>query len=663
MRIFPALLALAFCTPALADETDSSLPPVVVTATRVPTPDVDIPAGVTVITRQQIDTDGYNTLVDALQQVPGLHVSPSGGPGGQASVFIRGTNSDHVLVLRDGMPINDASDPSGAFNFGVDTLSDVQRIEVIRGPMAALYGSAAIGGVINIITRRGTEPGAHWDFDLSGGYPAQVRGSAVASGVEGPMDYALILESQSQRGYDSTPQRMSNYTGVPEGYRDRTATLNLGYTIVPGTRLSLLLRAHEALYGFNELGGYDINGNPLPTFDDSNAAGTDASLLGRIGVDSALFGGTWQTSLYLGREQDDRHYSELLNLADPNLATVDERYHSYRTDLQWNNTVHLNDFFSSNVLSATDLTFGYEHTTDTARVRVNDNSVGGPIQENADASQTDDAVDLGLQTMLWRRLTLTSQVRQDWEGPNQPTTWRVGAVFDAPEIDTHFKTSYGTAFRTPSLFDRYGVNSYGFVGNPDLKPERAQGWEAGFTTTLPAFRQKDFVTFGATYFNEQVNDLIVDVYSPVYTEDNIGSAHIQGVETDLTLHPAPWLLVQASWTYTDAIDADDGSALLRRPMNTASVNAAIKPLPHLTIAPALQYTGAFYDYLYDDNSFGTGDGVSPHGLIVNATITYDVNPRLQLYTNATNILDSKFEPVNGYQIPGPTVIMGVRIKL
>ena len=129
MRRFLALLAATFMTPALAlaDEADETVPPVVVTATRIPTPIEDIPAGVTVIDRQTIETRDYNTLVDALEAVPGLHVSPSGGPGGQASVFIRGTNSDHVLVLRDGMPINDAADASGAFNFGVDTLADVER--------------------------------------------------------------------------------------------------------------------------------------------------------------------------------------------------------------------------------------------------------------------------------------------------------------------------------------------------------------------------------------------------------------------------------------------------------------------------------------------------------------------------------------------------------
>lgn len=658
MRRFLALLPIVCCIPALADEPDQSLPPVVVTATRIPTPETDIPAGVTVIDRQTIETRDYNTLVDALEAVPGLRVSPSGGPGGAASVFIRGTDSDQALVLRDGMPINDASGTGGAFNFGVDTLADVERIEIIRGPMAAVYGSGAIGGVINLITRRGTEPGAHWEGDLSGGYPAQIRGSAVASGVEGPVDYALIFEAQSLRGYDTTPQRESIYTGVPQGFRDGTATLNLGYTVVPGTRVSLLLRAHDSIFGLDELGD--------PTFDDSNATGYDASLLGRIGVTSSLFDGTYQTSVFLGREQDDRRYYEPLNLADPNLATVDDRYHSYRTDLQWNNTVHLNDFFSSAVLSTTDLTFGYERTADTARVRANDNFDGYPYAQNAGASITDDALYLGLQSTLWRRLILTSQVRQDWEAPNTPTTWRVGSVFDASEIDTHFKAAYGTAFRAPSLFDRYGVDSFGYIGNPNLQPETSQGWETGFTTVLPASARPDFASFGATYFNEQVSNLIVTelTSSTVEMPENVGSAHIQGVEAELSLYPARWLTVQATLTFTVAKNVDGGLPLLRRPRDAGSLNATITPLPGLTIAPELLYTGAFEDYLVDDGGNSTADIVtSPHGLIADITVTYDVAPHVQLYANGTNIFYSKFEPVNGYQTPGPTFVAGVRLRL
>ena len=169
----------------------------------------------------------------------------------------------HVLVLRDGMPLNDASDASGAFNFGVDTLADVERIEVIRGPMAALYGSGAIGGVINLISRRGHEPGFHVTGELAGGYPKQMEGNVNASGIEGPFDYSATLQGQAQRGYDATPQRMSIYTGVPDPFSELTGTLNLGYTPIDGTRLSLFLRARRAVFGFDALGNPDLRQQQL----------------------------------------------------------------------------------------------------------------------------------------------------------------------------------------------------------------------------------------------------------------------------------------------------------------------------------------------------------------------------------------------------------------
>lgn len=654
-RLHFAILPLLIATQALADDTGVPQHDIVVTATRIPTPVPDIPAGVTVIDRQTIEQRGYTTLTEALSAVPGIHVSQSGGAGGVASIFVRGTDFNQVLVLIDGMPINDASDPGAQFNFGVDTLGDIERIEVIRGPMAALYGSGAIGGVINLIMRKGTEQGWHVTGDLAGGYPAQVRGVVNGSGIEGPLDYSLTFESQSQRGFDTTPQRMSIYTGVPQGYRERLLTINLGYTPVDGTRLSLLLRGREAIFGFNNLG--------YPTFDDANSTGTDDTLLGRVGIASKLFGGAFETGLFLGRLQDDRRYRELLNPLDPNLATMDDRYHGYRTDLQWNNTVHLSDLFSSSVLTATDLTFGYEYTGDTANVRVNSSSGGFPYGQNANATRTTNSGYAGLQTTLWQRLTLTGQVREDAVLNDTPFTWRLGAVLDVPEVLTHFKAAYGTAFRAPTLFDRFGVDSTGYMGNPNLKPESAQGWETGFTSDLPVFARADGISFGATFFNEQIQNLIVEQFVPVETQVNIGSAHIQGVETSLTVRLFRWMTLDATYTFTDAQNADTGERLLRRPQNAASFDAAITPLPGLTIAPELLLTGAFQDFLYDNNGFPTNIGTSPHGLIANLTVSYDVAPHVQLYANGRNLFNSRFEPVNGYQTPGASFLAGVRIRL
>ncbi|MGA9867777.1 MAG: TonB-dependent receptor [Acetobacteraceae bacterium] len=654
---FP-LLTLLVASPALAQglpQAGVTPPDVVVTATGVPTPLADIPAGVTVITRQQIEEHAYNTLPDALQNVPGVRVSQSGGPGGNASIFIRGTNSNQVLVLRDGMPINDASDAGGAFNFGVDTLADVERIEVIRGPMASLYGSGAIGGVINLITRQGTQPGPHVNVDVASGYPAQVRNDEVISGVNGKFDYAAIAEVDKLRGYDTTPQRMSIYTGTPDPFADQVGTVNLGYTPVPGTRLSLLLRARRAVFGFNAFGS--------PTFDDANSTGTDSSLLGRVGAHSLLAGGVLETGLYLGRLQDDRRYFQAFNPADPNLATNDSRYHSYETDLQWNNTVHLGDLITAPSVSMLDLTFGYERTAESAKVRINSASDGFPFAQSTSGSQTDNALHAGLQATLLSRLTVTGQVRQDYVLNNQPLTWRLGAVFDATDLRTRFKASYGTAFLAPSLFDRFGVDSTGYIGNPNLRPETAQGWEVGWTTTLPAFGRPDAVSFGATYFNEQIDDLIEEVFSPTVTSVNIGSAHIQGVESALTLQPTRWLVLDGTYTYTYPENADTGARLLRRPQSTASLDARLTPLPRLTIVPELVYTGAFQDFLTDNGGFGTTIGTSRQGLIANLTATYQLTPKIALYANGTNIFASRFEPVNGYQMPGPSVIAGVRLTL
>ena len=648
------LAALINAAPARADDQQ-----ITVTATRVPTAVENIAAGVTVIDRATIDLHGYNTLTQALGDVPGVHVSPSGGQGGVASVFIRGSNSNHVLVLRDGMPISDASDPTAAFNFGIDTLSDVERIEVIRGPMAALYGSGAIGGVINLISRRGSDPGIHWLGDLSGGYPALIRGSVTASGIEGPVDFALTAGSQSLRGYNSTPERQQSIrTGVPQGFRDRTITLNLGYTPVEGTRLSLFARAATAWFGYNTLGS--------PTFDNTNSSGHPSSLLGRIGGTTHLFNGRLESSAFVGQLQDDRLYQEPFNIADPNQVSSDSRYHSYRTDVQWNNTLHLDDLVPIAGLSATAMTFGYEYIGDNAKVRVNENFAGFPFRQSAAASMTTNAVYAGLQTMVMQQLALTAQIRHDWIESDSPTTWRVGAVYNVKELGTRLKASYGTAFRAASLFDRFGIDSSGFIGNPALKPEQSEGWEAGFTTDIPTPWRVDFMTFGATYFDQRVQDLIVGVFAPVDTEINLGSAHVHGVESEATLRPAYWLDLHATYTFlntaSDGQPAFQGTQLLRRPQNEASLDVTVRPLPALRLVAQLIYTGSAHDFLYDNNGIGIGNGIGQHGLIANIAANYTVSPKVELYMNGWNILQSKFEAVNGYQTP-VTVLAGVRLRI
>ncbi|MCW3476840.1 TonB-dependent receptor [Rhodovastum sp. RN2-1] len=649
-----ATLFSSVAASAFAQDYAVPLPDLVVTATRIPTLIDRIPAGVTVISRAAIETHGYTTLVEALSTVPGLRVVQSGGPGGNGSVFVRGTNSNHVLVLRDGVPVNDPSDPGGLYNFGVDTLADIERIEVVRGPMSSLYGSGAIGGVINLITRKGT--GApHATAEMAFGVPRAAQGAAGLSGVTGKFDYSLNAESRADRGFDTTPQRESVYNGVRNKFKTTAGTINLGYTPIEGTRIGAYLRGRTSTFNLDEQG--------FPAYDASLYEAHDDAVYGRLGVNSKLFGGVWETAMFIARGQTDRHYIEPLEAADPNQTQSDTRYHGRRTELQWNNTVHLPDYGPS---SDTALIFGYSHTLDSSHSVLAANFAGFPFQSNIRASATSNAGHAGLQTLLWQRLTLTADMREeDARYGGSAFTWRAGGVLAVPEVLSRFKASYGTSFRAPSLYDLFGVDTTGYMGNPNLRPERSTGYELGWAIDVPALGRRDAATLEVTYFNTRIRDLIQVIFAPNFmssTTENVNRANIQGVESSLTLRPASWLETVLTYTWTDARDAATNARLLRRPVDAISASLRATPLPGLTVVPELIYTGAFQDFLIDDNGFPIGTGRAKPGAIVNLTVTYALTPQLALFANGRNLGSSRFEPASGFQTPGRSLLAGVRAR-
>jgi vitamin B12 transporter len=624
---------------------------ITVTATRIPTPVAKVPAGVTIIAHEDFEKRGFTTLVQALTAVPGLGVVQSGGPGSQASVFIRGTNSEDVLVLLDSVPLNDPSDANGAFNFGDVTLSDIDRIEVVRGPMSGLYGSNAIGGVINIITMKGSgAPKA--SIELAGGWPAQGQGSATISGTSGGLDYALSGALDEEAGFDDTARRLSVYAGNKDPFRSKLGALNLGYTPAAGTRVYVVLRAQQVDTAFPDLG--------YPIYDDPDEFDYNTNLFGKLGISSVLFNGWLSTDLFVARLDNKLHYSNLLDAADPNAVQADDVYHGYRTDVQWNNTLHLPD---AGVSAQASLLFGIEYSDDTSKENVNENDAGYPFIETVHASQHAVAGHIGAQTTLLGRLTLTAALRDDAVSSfGNAVTGRVGGVLAVPEADALLKASYGTGFLAPSLFDLYGVDNYGYVGNPNLRPEYSSGFEAGPEFDVPAFGQANFADLSAEYFQSSIRDLIT-VTPDFLSEENIGRANLSGVETEVVLNPAPWFSADVNYTYTRAINALTGAELLRRPQNAGSATFTVMPMPGLSIVPQVQYVGRFVDYLYDNNGLPIGNGSADPGTIVNLNVNYALDDRFTVFATGKNILNSNFEAVNGLQIPGASLLIGVRTKI
>lgn len=654
-RILASLL-LAPIAPAWA-QTAPTQPDMVVTATRIPTPAERIPAATTVIDRRDIEERGYVTLADALAAVPGFRLVQAGGAGQQASGFVRGTNSRHVLVLRDGVPLNEPSEPNAAFNFGNELLGDVERIEVVRGPVSAVYGTAAIGGVVNLITRRAPADRAFAPYgEIAGGTQRTLRGYLGAGGTIGGFDYGLTGQSLSTEGSNATAPRITTNRGERDGLRAAAVTARAGVTIgettpdsvVGATRIEGLLRWRENTLGLDD----------IPR-DDPNYTGQDRSWFGYIRSQTALAGGAWTTGLRLSASEDRRRY---VNLPDGGnrFGRADDLYIGERRGIAWDNTLRLP---AGGFLTDASITFGGGWDRESA-----ESASGSPsFRTTVDARQTSGYGYIGAQARLFERLDVTAALRFDApEEFGTETTWRLGAVLALPEISSRVRASAGTAFKAPSLYQRFGVIGTFFRGNPNLEAERAFSWEAGIETDIGRY-----ATISALYFDSRVTDLI-NFDATFSTLENVDRARIRGGDFTLTLRPADWFEMTGAWTVTEARDTTTDTPLARRPRNVASLNARIAPevgwfgVPRsrLVIAPEILYVGAspegaFARYRNDGTSISTA-GKNPDGWLFNLTASLPVTTSLTAFVEMRNLGNTRYEPANAFVVPGRSAVLGMR---
>ena len=633
----------------------TAIPDSIVTATRVPTPAERIPAAITVITRQDIEERGYQSLSEALVSVPGMRLAPTGGLGQQTSGFLRGANSSQTLVLLDGVPINDASGPSNAFDFGQDLLGAVDRIEVIRGPASSLYGSSAMGGVVNIITRRAAADREFAPFgDIAGGTQRTVRGGLGASGTVGAVDYLVGGQSISTQGFNSIARRLQTSTGERDGFRGQAATARLGWTPAEGTRVEGLLRWRQNRFG---LDGFNDN---FQLADDPNYSGQDQRWTGQLRGETRLLNGAWTTGLRGFNTEDRRRFS---NLADTlSSGTTSDLYRGRRTGAEWSNTLRLP---GAGPLADGALAFGVLHTLE----QTNSRSGNEFFTTTTRAQQHTTGGYASLQYRLWERLDLTGGLRHDaTTGFTDATTWRAGAVLAVPEVNSRVRLSAGTAYRAPALFERFGV-SPGFIGNAALRPERSIGWEVGTETDVTIGGKPRFATAGWTFFQSSVRSLInyTAVNAFTFTQDNVDRAKIHGAELGLTLRPFVWAEGTVAWTITEAFNATTQQRLARRPEHVVSFTGRLQPLPKLVVAPTVLLTGrspegAFASYA------NTGDAnPTPRsnraGVVLNLTATYQLMPQVAVFLEGRNLTNSRWEPVNGYATPGRSLLLGTRFAL
>lgn len=599
------------------------LGPVVVSATRVPTPQAELGSSVTVITAGDIQRKQQRTLPEVLQDAPGLYLQQTGSPGGATSVYLRGTNANHTKVFIDGIEASDPSAPDGTFDFSQILASDIERVEILRGPQSGLYGSDAVGGVINIVTKTGSGP-PQVRAMVEGGLYNTFNQTAGVSGSVSRFNYDVNFSHYHSGDTPVTPPDLVPPGRTPnaDSYDNKTYGVKLGAGLTDNLDVGVVARyVDTSLLSTSD----DFLGpEPLRTISDSQ------QLFTRGTAHLVLFDGAFEQTA--GLAYTDYHR----NIFDPNtIPAVSNIYNGDRIKADWTGNI--------TVMPGEVVTLGAEHQLD----RIDDNT---PVR----ASMTDDAGFVQLQSTIGEHLFNAVSLRYDsYDRFGSKATYRVAPAILIPETGSKLKASVGTGFKAPSLDQLFqDFPAFNFFANPDLKPETSLGYDAGFEQALLDER----VRFGATYFHNDIKNLI-DFNNTFTSFVNIGRATTYGAETFVTIHPIDPLTLRADYTFTLARDDTTGAELVRRPKNKASLNATLQVNPQTTLSVAILYVGPWLDVSRD----GSASGLIASGYtLVNLGASYDLGNGVTAFARVNNLLNRHYQEPIGFLHQGIGVFGGVR---
>ena len=652
-----AVLTLALGTiaaPAYASDQTITTPDLLITAGAQPLPTKEVASSYTIITAEDIKAHQYRTLPEALKSVPGMTVVQNGGSGSLTKVFMRGMNSNHVLVLLNGQPISDQSSPDNAFNFAYGMLDNVDRIEVVRGAQSALYGSQAMAGVINIITKTGKDAPAT-TLKVEAGTLGTLNTSAETGGQFGKTNYYVSIARQATDGNDITPARLR--LGAA---KEKDGNENVSLSGQVNTQLNELLTASafiqytDAVTDLDE-GGTDLAFNPIYQNLANSSRTKELFLSGNI--EGRFANGFWLPKLSFGYTQ---YKTNTTDHPDAVMLYNDENVNDIGTHfgVQFDNGFNLSQSNTLNVGGS------YSHD------ELNENGFrdfgGGYIQyPNSNATASAYSISASDHQTIGENFFVVVSGRYDMPAEfDDYFSYTIAPGFYIPQTDTRLTASYGTGFKVPSLYQRYGyspyVSSYGpgtYVGNPNLKAEKNKSWDLGVEQ---GFFDGD-LKLGATWFNNQIENGIVIVYPTFSTSTsvNVTSYKTHGLESFIDVQPLASVHARVTYTFT-VVDATTVEPRLRRPRHQVDFTTDWAVTDNTTVGGEVLWVGAYMDVLRDGvfpNLYGKQTGYA----VTNISVTHKFNDWLSVSGKVNNLFDRAYEPANGFQAAGIEALAGVAV--
>jgi len=608
---------------------------VVITATRIETLSEEVASSITVVSGDEIENKQKITVFDALRGVPGIDVVQQGGPGQVTSIFIRGAESAHTLVLVDGIEMNDPISPVRTYDFANLGTDNIERIEILRGPQSTLYGSDAIGGVINIITKKGKGRPV-FTVSNEGGSFETFKESIGMNGGSQLINYALSGSRFNTDGISAANKKYGNHE--EDGYENTSVSARVGLTPSEGFGADFILRYIDADTDLDNYGG--------PGGDDPNYMGKSKQLFFRTQASFALFNDLWEHEIGFSTADYERDYD---NDPDPAHPSDLERssYDSNILKFDWQNNVYLNDINT--------IIFGVETEEEKGKSYYYSESLFGPYTSTfTKKSARITGYYLQDQVKAFESFFATLGVRFDDHSKfGSKTTYRIAPAYLIRQTETKIKASCGTGFKAPTLYQLY--SSY---GNRYLDPEKSKAWDIGIEQHL----LKDILSLGTTYFRNDFNNLIdFDLSTSRYK--NVFKAKSEGFELFASLKPINELMVRASYTYTNTEDKATGEDLLRRPKDKMGLDVNYHFLERGNINLNIIYVGKRDDIYFDPFTYSSTRVALSRYTLVNLAASYDITKNFKVFGRVDNLFDEDYEEIKGYGTPGFSGFVGIKVTL
>ena len=621
----------------------------VVTASRTPVSSNYIGSSYTVIENEDLLQRQVAPLSEILREVPGFSVSRNGVLGSTTQVRVRGAEANQVMVLIDGIEANDLSQ-SGEYNFANLLTTEVDHIEVIRGPQSALWGSDAVSGVINVITKRGEGPLSISGFAEGGSFGTWRGGGGISGSGE---RYHFNFNGSV---IDTDGNNVSRQGNEDDGYKNETLSFSMGYKPLSNLDFFITGRHTDATSEFDPT---DFVTTGLPMDGDRQ---TDVSQdYGRIQSKLSLLDGRWEHLLGAAITSTDND-----NFAD-GAVTGSNGGKKYKFDYQTN--YFLNTTGPSNASHT--FTFAIDHEIEEFVQRGPISAFGDDPNQDLDIEST--GVVGEYRITLAEVFALSASVRHDDNSDfDDATTYRVTTAYHVPQSGSRLHASYGTGIKNPTFTERFGFFSaslfFPFRGNPDLKPEQSEGWEIGFDQSF----LDDRLLLGITYYNEEltdeINGFVFDPVSFVTTAENVnGKSKREGIEFTARLNLVDNFKISSTYSHTDATEADvTGNQIeeIRRPKHIANINLNYDFLDErANINLNVNYNGKQEDNFFPPFPQPQQRVTLDSFTLMTLTGNYQVNENFSVYGRIENLLNENYEEVFGFQGQGRGAYFGVKANL